>query len=264
MSLNNIATIILAAGKGTRLKPLTDNWPKCLMPIGGKPLLEHWLETLRALNLSKTLVNLHYLAPIVTGFLSRKRFHGWVEWAFEEELLGTAGTIKKNKHFIGDDTLLLIHADNWSLCKLDEFIDFHQNHRPKDCPITMMTFETRSPETCGIVELNEKNIVINFHEKVLNAPGNNANAAIYLIEKEVIDWIDSHPQKKDFSTEVIPHFMGRIATWHNDFTHRDIGTIKDLQLAQNDDKPFFEPWQEADEWQKQFLKNSVHHSIIKS
>ena len=264
MRINNIATILLAAGKGTRLKPLTDEWPKCLMPIGSKPLLEYWLEALKELNLSKTLVNLHYLAPIVIEFLSREKFNGWAEWILEEELLGTAGTIKKNKDFIGNDTLLLIHADNWSLCKLDEFIDFHENHRPKHCPITMMTFETKSPETCGIVELNAENIVMHFHEKVSNPPGNKANAAIYLIEKEVIDWIYSHPAHKDFSTEVIPHFMGRIATWHNDFTHRDIGAIKDLQLAQNDDKPLFDLRQEEDEWQKKFLKNPVHHSIIKS
>ena len=95
MIINNIATILLAAGKGTRLKPLTDEWPKCLMPIGSKPLLEYWLEALKELNLSKTLVNLHYLAPIVIEFLSREKFNGWAEWILEEELLGTAGTIKK-------------------------------------------------------------------------------------------------------------------------------------------------------------------------
>jgi mannose-1-phosphate guanylyltransferase len=126
-----------------------------------------------------------------------------------------------------------------------------------------MTFETESPEVCGIVELNAENVVTQFHEKVLNPPGNKANAAIYLIEKEVIDWIDLHPANKDFSTEVIPHFMGRIATWHNVNIHRDIGALKDLQLAQDDDKPFYKPWQEIDGWQKQFLKNPVHDSLIK-
>ena len=261
MTINNIATILLAAGKGTRLKPLTDEWPKCLMPIGSKPLLEHWLEALKELNLSKTLVNLHYLAPIVIEFLSREKFNGWAEWILEEELLGTAGTIKKNKDFIGNDTLLLIHADNWSLCKLDGFIDFHENHRPKHCPITMMTFETKSPETCGIVELNAENIVMHFHEKVSNPPGNNANAAIYLIEQEVVDWIDSHPEKKDFSTEVIPHFLGKIATWNNDNIHRDIGTPHDLELAQHDPHPSYEPHQKIDSWQEEFLKNPVHKFI---
>ena len=263
MNEEKISTLLLAAGTGSRLKPLTNSWPKCLMPVGGIPLLEHWIMALKKLRLTKILVNLHYLSPIVRGFLARERFGGLVESTFEEELLGTAGTIKKNKNFIGDDTLLLIHADNWSLCKLDEFINFHKNLRPKYCPITMMTFETESPETCGIVELNAENVVTQFHEKVLHPPGNKANAAIYLIEKEVIDWIDLHPANKDFSTEVIPHFVGRIATWHNNNIHRDIGALKDLQLAQDDEKPFYKPWQEIDEWQKQFLKNPVHHSIIK-
>jgi mannose-1-phosphate guanylyltransferase len=262
MKNTNISALLLAAGTGSRLRPLTDNWPKCLMPIGQIPLLEHWLIALKKLNLKKTLVNLHYLAPIVQDFLARERFKGLVEWTFEEELLGTAGTIKKNKNFIGDNTLLLIHADNWSLCKLNEFINFHENLRPKHCPITMMTFETKSPETCGIVELNAENIVTRFHEKVLNPPGNKANAAIYLIEKEVIDWIDLHPEKKDFSTEVIPRFIGRIATWHNDNIHRDIGALKDLKLAQQDEQPLYNPWQEVDPWQKQFLQHPVHNFLI--
>jgi hypothetical protein len=57
--------------------------------------------------------------------------------------------------------------------------------------------------------------------------------------------------------------VGRIATWHNNKIHRDIGALEDLQLAQDDEKPFYKPWQEIDGWQKQFLKNPVHHSIIK-
>ena len=263
MSGEKITTLLLAAGKGSRLQPLTNHWPKCLMPIGKIALLEHWLMTLSDAKLNKVLVNLHYLSPVVEEFLSRDRFKSWIDYIYEKELLGTAGTIRENRKFIGDNTLLLIHADNWSQCNLEEFIYFHQNLRPKNCPITMMTFKTDSPKSCGIVELDEANIVRNFYEKSSNPPGNLANAAIYLIDKEALEWIDSHPNHKDFSTEVIPNFIGRIATWHNINVHRDIGSISNLKNAQKDNQPNYKEIREDDKWQMEYLKNPIHE-LVKS
>ena len=82
--------------------------------------------------------------------------------------------------------------------------------------------ETNDPKNCGIVETDNQNIVINFFEKENSPPSNNANAAIYLIENEVLDFIRNIDSETiDFSTEVIPHFLGKIATWKNKGIHID-------------------------------------------
>jgi mannose-1-phosphate guanylyltransferase len=254
--VTNIRAILLAAGLGTRLRPYTDNWPKCLMPIGKRPLLAYWLEYVKMMGIEKTLVNLHYHHQIVEDFLSRPIYQSQVHSVFEAQLLGTAGTIRANKDFIGQNTLLLVHADNWSVCDWKDFVTFHNFKRPENCLITMMTFHCENPSTCGILELDEQGVVIRMHEKALEPPGNLANAAVYLIEPEVVDWICDRPWISDFSIEVIPSFMGRIATWHNNMIHRDIGTPEVLVKAQFDSiPPFTMPMD--DSWGKDFLENPI-------
>jgi mannose-1-phosphate guanylyltransferase len=98
-NFKNLSVLLLAAGVGSRLMPLTNSWPKCLMPIGKKPLLEYWLSIFYKLDINKVMVNLHYQSEIVESFLQRDRFKDWVSSDFEPILLGTAGTLKKNMPF---------------------------------------------------------------------------------------------------------------------------------------------------------------------
>jgi mannose-1-phosphate guanylyltransferase len=261
--LNKVKALLLAAGMGTRLSPLTDNWPKCLMPIGERPLLEYWLETLNSNGLREVQVNLHHHAEIVQEFLNRTRFKDWVSSVSEKTILGTAGTLKANKEYFQDCTTLLVHADNWCQCDFTDFLNYHRNHRPKHCSITMMTFESPTPENCGIVETDAVGVVKTFREKSSNPPGNQANGAVYLLEPEVLKWIVDNPGISDFSTEVLPHFIGNIATWHNQGIHRDIGLLAILQLAQSDPKPT-SCWKETDTWQKDFLSNPIHQQIAQA
>lgn len=255
-----IRALLLAAGLGSRLKPLTDHWPKCLMPIGDLALLEYWLQVLQKPLIAQVLVNLHYHADQVERFLDRPRFSGWVDRVEETALLGTAGTIRANIDYFRGATMLLIHADNWCQCDLGRFVAYHQQSRPDHCLITMMTFDTDAPQTCGIVETDAQGVVIGFHEKVKNPPGNKANAAVYLLEPSVLLWLEAHPEISDFSTHVLPYYVGHIATWHNDRIHRDIGTLAALRLAQSDPKPTPQ-WPEVDEWQAWFLEHSVRLKI---
>lgn len=258
--VNEIRALLLAAGKGTRLEPLTNEWPKCLMPIGDRPLMDYWLQILHEVGIRKVIVNLHQHAEQVEKFLLRPQFKDWVELWYEENLLGTAGTLLANRSFFIDCTILLIHADNWCQCDFSKFIEFHQNHRPKHCLITMMTFESLTPQTCGIVETDDEGVVINFHEKVSNPPGKQANGAIYLLEPEVLNWLGKNKNIIDFSNEVVPKFLGLISTWQNTNIHRDIGQISMLRLAQSDPKP--EPlWDPKDKWHEEFLKLSIHDQI---
>ncbi|MBL6992245.1 MAG: nucleotidyltransferase family protein [Bacteriovoracaceae bacterium] len=252
--------LLLAAGLGTRLKPLTDIWPKCLMPIQGRPLLEYWLSILKEEKISNVLLNTHYFSEHVDEFLNQPQFKEWIDSVYEKELLGTAGTIRENIDFFQDSTVMLAHADNWTCCDFSGFLEYHHNQRPKNTVITMMTFQSFDPSSCGIVELDNNGVVIEFHEKVEQPPSNLANAAVYLLEPEVVKWISSHPEITDFSTEVLPKFMGKIATWENRGVHRDIGTIQMLRAAQIDTckKPI---WEENSHWQQDFLNNPIHKLI---
>ena len=259
--MNKVKALLLAAGLGTRLRPLSNNWPKCLMPIGDRPLLEYWMETLYSSDVGEVLVNLHHHSEKVQEFLNRPRFHKWVSSVIEETLLGTAGTLKANREYFQDCTTLLVHADNWCQCDFTNFLNYHRKHRPKHCSITMMTFESPTPETCGIVEIDDDGVVLAFHEKSNNPPGNQANGAVYLLEPEILKWILENPSISDFSTEVLPHFIGSIATWHNQGIHRDIGALPMLKLAQSDPQPK-SCWPEIDSWQKKFLSNQIHQQLV--
>lgn len=223
--------LLLSAGLGTRLRPLTNTIPKCLVPINGRPLIEYWFKMLRDADVYPILVNLHYLADIVQEYIQNSEFKDIVHTVYEETLLGTAGTLLKNRDFFNNQTLMLIHGDNLSKFDLNAFVESHKK-RPSGCEITMMTFWTLTPESCGVVELDAKNVVRKFYEKVPNPPANLANGAVYILEPSIFDFIKGIGREViDFSTEVLPHYMGKIYTFQNNTYHRDIGTLESYKLA---------------------------------
>ncbi len=227
--------LLLAAGLGTRLRPLTLTTPKCLVPIAGKPLLEYWLEKLESENID-TLINTHYMSELVIEYLKGHPHRNRIETVSETILLGTGGTLLKNRKFFANDSILLVHADNLSRFSLPAFQKAHAE-RPSGCVMTMMTFESPAPETCGILELDSRGVVTRMHEKVKNPPGNLANAAVYILEPSIMAHLESLGRDViDFSTEVIPHFLGKIATFANTDYHRDIGSIESYEKANLDFK----------------------------
>lgn len=254
--------LLLAAGNGLRLKPLTNTWPKCLMPIANRPLLEYWLKTLEDIGFDQVLVNTHSHSNHVAKFLARDRYSFWVKPVYEKDLLGTAATIRENADFFSGETTLVAHADNWCHCNFNNFINFHLYERPKQCLITMMTFDTKNPKECGIVETDNEGVVLAFHEKVEHAPGNKANGAVYLLHPHVIEHIKDQTDITDFSKDVLPKYLGRIATWHNNNIHRDIGTIGELRAAQQDYIPKLK-WPIKDNWEKSFLASSDLEMLLK-
>jgi len=231
-SLHGVRALLLAGGFGTRLRPLTDHTPKCLVAIGGKPLLAHWLDTVFSANIDRVLINTHYLPKQVEDFCANSPYASQLDLIYEPELLGTAGTLRANRNYFGKTTLLA-HADNFTLFDPQAFMTKHQ-HRAPECGATMMTFETDTPTTCGIVELSRNGVLIGYHEKVANPPGNIANAAVFLLEKEVFNWLDLAPQATDFCKEIVPLGIGQFQTYFNGVYHRDIGTIASLNQANQD------------------------------
>ena len=223
--------LLLAAGLGSRLLPLTKDIPKCLIPIDGKPLLEYWITMLYKGGVFPLLVNLHHHADKVANFIDNSPYRNYVTTIYEEKLLGTGGTLLINREFFDNEPLMLVHADNLSIFDVHAFINSHQN-RPPGCEITMMTFKTPTPHTCGIIETDKKGCVQAFHEKVANPHGDMANGAVYIVEPSIFNYLESlNKEFIDFSTEVIPNFIGRINTFYNDIYHRDIGTLESYEAA---------------------------------
>lgn len=226
--------LLLAAGFGTRLRPITDHVPKCLVPIQGKPLLGYWLDLLLNNGVERILVNTHYLPDAVRRFVADSSWSDSIDLAHEEALLGTGGTILLNRKFFSGEPFIVAHADNLTRFDASAFIGAHRN-RPDGVEITMMTFDTDAPQTCGIVEQDERGIVLRFHEKSASPPGRRANAAVYIFEPSVLDFLGSLDKKEiDLSLEVLPHYLGRMQCFHNSDYHRDIGNTESLRLAQSE------------------------------
>jgi mannose-1-phosphate guanylyltransferase len=218
--------ILLAAGLGTRLRPLTYKTPKCLVPIKGEPLLGIWLKHLKKTNNGPFLINTHYLANQVKDFIENSEFKDDVSLVFENELQGTAGTLINNISFFEKQDGLLIHADNYCLPDIVEFEKAHKI-RPTECLMSMMTFRTDNPTECGIVEVNKRGVIVGFHEKTKNPPGNLANGAIYILSAKLLEILETKKNKvNDFSTEVLNKLVGKIYNYEISDSLIDIGTVK--------------------------------------
>src|SRR5579864_8858188 len=99
---------VLAAGQGTRLRPLTDRVPKCLLPIQGVPLLEIWLKTCGAAGITDVLVNAHAHSEAVKEFAATQKSGVKVRIAEEPQLLGSAGTLAENRGFVAGETAFFV------------------------------------------------------------------------------------------------------------------------------------------------------------
>lgn len=216
--------ILLAAGYGTRLRPMTEHIPKCLVPIAGQPLLDIWLCNLLQAGIGPVLINTHYLADQVKTYLSASAYRDMVTLTHEPELLGTAGTLLANQAFFNGEDGLLIHADNFCFPDWAGFLQAHRN-RPAHCVMTMMTFRTDAPSACGILEIDDQGVVIHMHEKVESPPGNLANGAVYCLSPELLTRLArTQAHATDFSTEILPELSGKIFTFEERGIFMDIGT----------------------------------------
>ena len=153
-----------------------------------------------------------------------------IDLQYEERLLGTAGTLIKNQTFFKDSIGMLIHADNATDFELKLLIDCHLK-RNANTIMTMLTFTADNPSSCGIVEVDEDNILTGFHEKVAYPPGNKANAAVYIIEEGIFKNLPEEFSPTDFSIDIIPRLFGKIQTFHTNLPFIDIGTPSNFEKA---------------------------------
>ena len=238
-ALHRTNVVLLAGGLGTRLRPLTDRVPKCLVPVAGRPLLDYWFDAFAAAELRDVLINNHHLPEQVRAYIDGKNATGRfrVSEAYEPALLGSAGTIHANRAFADEaDDVLIVYADNLSNVDLSAMLKFHRSHGG---PMTMLLFRTEYPEKCGIAQLDRDGVITEFVEKPTQPKGNLANAGVYAVTADAYREM-ADMNAFDLGFDVLPQFVGRMRGFIWNGYHRDIGTLDSLKQAEIDAPRIFE------------------------
>lgn len=169
--------MVLAAGLGLRLRPLTETTPKCLLPLGGKPMLEWWLQKLAGLGVEEAFVNGHHLFEKVHDYVTKRPGPPAVSFAHEARLRGSAGTIASLAGKLAGEPFWICYADTWIGDDLTPLAAKHEQSAPA---MTLGVFKTARPKKCGILELDVHGRVISFVEKPVVPRSNLAFAGVAL------------------------------------------------------------------------------------
>ncbi|PLX07990.1 MAG: nucleotidyl transferase [Marinilabiliales bacterium] len=222
--------LLLSAGYGTRLKPLTDNIPKCLLPVNNKPLIFHWLEILENEGIDEVIINTHYLHEKVTKTVNERNNKIKINFFFEEELLGSAGTLFANEEILAEaNDFLILYADNYTEVSLKPLIDFHKK---TDALYTTYVYKTDVPHLKGIYEYNsDTGKAISFEEKPANPKSNIANAGIGVLNKHIFKY-NKGQIPCDFGKDILDQITDQTYLMLTKNIIQDIGTPEDYYKLQ--------------------------------
>jgi mannose-1-phosphate guanylyltransferase len=220
---------LLAAGNGTRLRPLTDGVPKCLLPIQGVPLLEIWLNNCRAAGVTDVLVNTHAHLEAIRQFAAEQNIGVRMRIVEEPKLLGSAGTLAENREFVaGEESFFVFYADVLTSVDLRRMLVFHTQ---KHLPATLGIYQVPDPSRCGIVTMDENAVISNFIEKPMHPVSNWAFAGVMVAGPALFDFLpDQRPA--DLGFDVLPKMVGQMASFPISEYLLDVGTLSNYQHAQ--------------------------------
>jgi len=200
-----VKAMVLAAGEGTRLRPLTLNCPKPMLPLAGRPLLEYTLEWLRRHGIVNVAINLHHRPEaIIDHFGDGKAFDVRITYSLEETILGTAGGVRKLQSYF-DGTFVVVYGDVLTNLDLTALVGFH---RHKEALATMTLYQVDNPWECGIVELDGEGRISRFVEKPPRERvfSRLANAGVYVLEPMALDFIPAD-SLYDFGRDLFPDLV---------------------------------------------------------
>jgi mannose-1-phosphate guanylyltransferase len=220
---------LLAAGHGTRLRPLTDTIPKCLIPVRGTSMLEIWLEVCRRAGISELLINIHAHADVVRTALA-KQDHGLKVCLSEESvLLGSAGTLVANRDWVASEPeFWVLYADVLTNLDFSQMLAFHRKFRPA---ATLGLYRVDNPSRCGIVSFDENKVVREFVEKPAQPKSNWAFSGILLGTSELLEAIP-RDVPADLGFNVLPRLVNRMRAYPISDYLVDIGTMETYRSAQ--------------------------------
>jgi mannose-1-phosphate guanylyltransferase len=220
---------LLAGGLGTRLRPLTDTTPKCLLPIRGTPILQIWFTLCRQFGIEEVLINLHSHGDVVRKFVEEHADGLRIRLFEESTLFGSAGTILANRDWVRkENSFWVFYADVLTTTNLTQILDFHNSHGRI---ATIGTYEVPNPSRCGIVQVDNGGIVRDFVEKPKVPISNLAFSGLMLATAALLDEIpDTSPV--DLGFHVLPKLVGRMAAYRILDFLIDVGTLETYQTAQ--------------------------------
>jgi mannose-1-phosphate guanylyltransferase len=228
-----VKAFLLAAGIGSRLRPITDTIPKCMVPVGGQPLLGIWLDAFDRAGVDEVLVNLHHLPDVVRRYLEGRAGTPAVRASFEPELLGSAGTLAANRAWVeGEEMFLACNADNLTDFDLRSLVETHRKHGEM---ATLTVFHSERPSAGGVVELDPAGTVTGFAEKPRQPVSDLVNAGMYAFRPDVLDVLDElGPPPVDIGYHLLPRLVGRAKGVLVEGYLRDLGTVDAYERAQQE------------------------------
>lgn len=228
--------MILAAGVGSRLEPLTCNVPKPLVPIVNRPAMEHIISLLAHHGIREVAANLWYRADQIEGYFGNGEQWGVkLIYSREKELLGTAGGVKKLAGFLGQETFVVISGDALTDINLEAMLEVH---RQKKSLATIGMYEVEDPTHFGVVVCDDDGLITGFQEKPLwhEAKSRLVNTGIYIFEPEILNMIPVETFY-DFGRDLFPALVEMGAPFYGyrmDGYWCDIGTLTQYRLAHYD------------------------------
>ena len=234
---NLMRAVVMAGGEGTRLRPLTSNQPKPMVPICGKPCIEHIVELVHKHGIDDVVVTLAFMPQVIRSYLGDGSSLGVrIEYAVEEQPLGTAGSVRNAKELL-DETFVVISGD--ALCDFDigEIVAFH---RERGALATLALKSVDNPLEFGVVIVDDEGRIERFLEKPSwgQVFSDTINTGVYVIEPELLDRIPEG-EPYDFSKQLFPELLAEGAPLYGyvvpeDKYWKDIGTIEQYREANQD------------------------------
>jgi mannose-1-phosphate guanylyltransferase len=236
-----VRAMVLAAGKGTRLFPLTGEVPKPMAPVVDTPIIHHIFDLLAHHGVAEAYVNVHYLADaLLKAYDDEPHVNGMkVHLIREKELSGTAGGVK---HLAGvasagsfDETFVVVSGDALTDVNIRDLVAFHKE---KGALATIALHRVYDTSEFGVVETDAEGNILGFQEKPdpKEAISTLANAGVYVLEPEALEYV---PESTffDFANDVFPRLLAsteRFVGYQGDFYWSDIGTLEAYRQAQYD------------------------------
>jgi mannose-1-phosphate guanylyltransferase/phosphomannomutase len=231
-----VKAVVMAGGEGTRLRPMTANQPKPLLPVVNKPIMEHVLRLLKRHGFTETVVTVQFLAALVRNYFGDGEEIGMaLSYATEEMPLGTAGSVKNAQDALRDERFLVISGDALTDIDLTDLVRFHKEN---GALVTIGLKRVPNPLEFGIIIIDDDGRVQRFLEKPTwgQVFSDTANTGIYVMEPEVLDHVAAG-ESVDWSGDVFPKLLAEGAPLYGyvaDGYWEDVGTHESYLKAQAD------------------------------
>lgn len=227
--------VIMAGGKGTRLRPLTCDRPKPMVPMVGKPMMEHIIELLKGHGFADILATLWYMPQVIEDYFgSGERFGVNIRYFIEDRPLGTAGSVKNVERFL-DDTFLVISGDALTDIDLSAVVRFHREKKSK---ATIVLTRVESPLEYGVVVTDGSGAIKRFLEKPSwgEVFSDTVNTGIYVLEPDVLSLFDPGTEF-DFSKNLFPLMLARDMPMYGYVAEGywcDVGNLEQYRMTHQD------------------------------